>query len=488
VLGTEQLGKKVVHGASYTFLGIALRILTTFGSVAVLARLLTPADFGYLAMASVITSFAALFSNLGFSSVLIQQRIITRLQIDTVFWSSLAVGVFLAAAVFALSFLGSLLFREAIAGELLRVMCVTFAIDALTVPHAALISRLMRFNVDFWIKLSPVVIQAGTAIVFAWNGFGVWSLAYGAIAGSLARTLLYLAVIPYWPRLRFNQSYLASTWKTNASYFGGGLLFYSNSYIDLFLVGRYMGATMLGYYQNARSLTDQIRSQVAVPLQRVLFPAFSSLQNDLPRLQTAVTKSSRLLASLIFPIGIGTAAIADDVVPLLYGDQWLAMIPLVKFLGISIAIRGSTTIAAPIFYSQNKVTLNLKYNFYGSAIVASLILIGINFGTIGVATAVAIGSLYSLFTFKVALGLIDLGWHALFRIIAPPMVAAFAMWGIIEFSRSTISVEIPNSGIHTLLWHVTVGALAYALLVVALSPALLKDAKEVLEKFKRDNK
>ena len=103
VLNSDDLGRRVVSGAGYKFLGIALRTAITIGSTAILARLLSPADFGYIAMATVITEFAGLFGAFGFTNVLIQRRVISRLQLDTVFWATLAVGIVLAGVVFGLS-------------------------------------------------------------------------------------------------------------------------------------------------------------------------------------------------------------------------------------------------------------------------------------------------------------------------------------------------------------------------------------------------
>lgn len=490
VLDSDNLGKKVVHGASFTFLGIFFRTIITFGSVAVLARILTPADFGYIAMATIITELAALFGNFGFSAVLIQRRVITRLQMDTVFWSSLFLGILLTTIVFILSFIGTWLFNEPIAGELLRVLCVMFIFDSLTVVHSALISRLMRFGTEFWIQIIKIVIRAGTAIGLAWNGFGVWSLVGGSLVSVGIETFLYVILVPYWPRFRFNYDYLVSTWKTNASYFGGGVLFYANSNIDLLLIGRAFGATKLGFYQNARSLTDEVRSRMAIPLQRVLFPAFSTLQNDMATLQAAVLKSGRLLSVIIFPVGLGVAAVANDLVPILYGKQWFAMIPVVKFLGVSIAIKGCTALATPIFNSQNRVGLGLRHNIIGTIIIIVFISIASSYSIETVALAVVLATLYAVVIYWRALGLIGLGWRALGSMILPPALAAGVMWGTIELSRLylidwllALGYWFPGIGF-SLAWHVFLGVLVYPLFLILIAPSILNDVKSVVQKFR----
>lgn len=129
-----------------------LRTTLTIGSMAILARLLTPADFGYLAMATVVTEFAGLLGSFGFANILIQRRVITRLQLDTMFWATLALGCTIAAVIFALSFLTHWLFGDEATGPLLRVMCLTFIFGSLSTVHQAILSRLMRFGTEFIIR------------------------------------------------------------------------------------------------------------------------------------------------------------------------------------------------------------------------------------------------------------------------------------------------------------------------------------------------
>ena len=362
VLDPSNLGHRVVTGASFTFLGIALRTLITLGSMAILARLLTPADFGYVAMAAVITELAALFGGFGFGNILIQKKTINRLHLDTVFWASAGIGLLVGGAIFLMSFMAGWLFRDSLTGDLLKVMCLSFVFGGLTCVHEAILTRLMRFHTEFWIQISVMAVRSLVAIAFALLGFGVWSLVVGGVVGSIFAVVFYMLAVPYLPRLRFHGGLLKSTWKTSGSYFGNGLLYYINMNVDIFLIGRTLGATSLGYYQNARSLTDEVRGRIAMPLQRVLFPAFSALQADLGRLQTSVIRAGRLLAAIIFPIGIGLSAVANELVPVLYGEQWLEMIPILSFLGISAAVRGSTAIASPLFNSRNQVPLALKFN------------------------------------------------------------------------------------------------------------------------------
>lgn len=461
MLHPGNLGNRVVNGAGFTMLGIALRTLLTIGSMAILARLLTPADFGYIAMATTVTELAALFGSFGFSNILIQRKVINRLQMDTLFWAGLLVGLVLTTVVFLLSFFAEWLFGDPITGDLLRVLCLSFLFGGLTAVHSAIIARMMWFRLEFWIQIGVILCRSLVAIAFAYQGFGVWSLVAGALAGVASSVLLELIAVPFLPRFRFHSDYLASTWRTSSAYFGSSMLYYISMNADVMLIGRQLGASALGFYQNARSLTDEVRGRLAMPLQRVLFPAFSALQADQQRLQRSVIHSGRLLAAVIVPVGFGISAVADELVPVLYGSQWLDMIPVLSMFGLSAAVRGSTAIASPLFNSRDRVGLSFRYSLVGMFITVVAIVVSLPYGISVVSAAVALTSLYSLVGFRAGIGLIGLGVRHVMLILGPPTVAATIMWLTIWAIRP-YAVDWLAGPALVLAAHVLFGVFVYA--------------------------
>ena len=432
--------------------------------MAILARLLTPADFGYIAMATTVTELAALFGSFGFGNILVQRKVINRLQMDTLFWAGLLVGLGLTTVVFLLSFVAKSLFGNAIIGDLLRVLSLSFLLGGLTVVHGAIISRMMWFRLEFGIQIAVILCRSLVAIAFAYNGYGVWSLVAGALAGAASGVLLALLAVPFLPRFRFHSAYLASTWRTSVSYFGGSILYYISMNVDVLLIGRQLGASALGFYQNARSLTDEVRGRLAMPLQQVLFPAFSALQADYERLQRTVIHSGRLLAAVIVPVGFGISAVADELVPALYGSQWLDMIPVLSMFGLGAAFRGSTAIASPLFNSRDRVGLSFRYNLIGTLITVVAIFISLPYGIRAVSAAVALSTLYTLVGFRVGLGLIGLSTKHVLIILGPPLMAAASMWLAIwamrPYGAAWLSVPLV-----ALAAHVIFGVFVYAIVL-----------------------
>lgn len=479
----SDLGRRVVDSAAFTFLGIAFRTGITLGSMAILARLLTPADFGHVAMATVVTELAALFSNFGFGYILIQRSKIARIQIDTMFWAALGLGVFLTFAVFAMSFFAGRFFDDPLVGSLLRALCVTFILEELAVVPRSLMARMMLFRADFAVQTMMLFFRAGTAVLMAMNGFGVWSLVGGALAGGMFQTAAYTWIVGFRPRLRFNGRFLASTWRTNGGYFGNGILFYINANLDIVLVGRLLGATALGHYQNARSLTDEVRIRMVQPVQRVLFPAFSAIQNEPGRFSEGILRSGRLLALVFMPVGFGIAAVAEELVPLLYGEQWLAMIPVLQVIAIGSGVGAAASVGSPIFNATDRLGLSFRLYLMSTVIAVMVTVIGSHWGLMGIAYAKWVITVVALAFFRVALGLVQLRWRHLFNMIGAPFACALVMFGVVLLARDAVHAEVA-----ALPWRlaclVLLGAAVYGAGTLLTCRSHVADVMLILRKFR----
>jgi PST family polysaccharide transporter len=483
VASSENLGRRVVNGATFTFLGIAIRTGITVASMAILARLLTPADFGHIAMATVVTELAALFSNFGFGSILVQRSRVSRIQMDTMFWAALGLGVLLTGVVFGTSLVAAEIFNDELVGALLQVLCLSFIFEELTVVPRSLMARMMMFREDFWVQVWTLIIRTVTAVLIAGYGYGVWSLVFGGLVGVVFQALAYAYFIRYRPRFRFSKVFLTSTWRTNGGYFGNGILFYLNSNLDLFLVGRLLGATSLGYYQNARSLTDEVRVRMVQPLQRVLFPAFSAIQNEHERFRAGILRSGRLLAVVFMPVGFGMAAVAQELVPLLYGAQWLAMIPILQVISIGSGFSAAGSIATPIFNATDRVGLSFKWHFLMTAIATLTTLGGAYWGVLGVAYSKLLMALVWLLFLRLSFSLVDLRWRHLWSIVGTPFIISLLMWGVIEAARDPVYEAVSGlSGRFACL--VAVGAVVYIIGALIVCRDHVRDATMAVSKFR----
>jgi len=191
-----------------------------------------------------------------------------------------------------------------------------------------------------------------------------------------------------------------------------------------------------------------------------------------------VLLSVRLLAAVVVPMGFLVAALAQDLVPVLYGDQWRPMIPVLALLGIGVALKASTAVAGPIMNSMDRVGLALRYNSIGTAITLVGIALVLQMGIVAVAGVVTLMSTYWLVAFRVAFGLVGLRGIDVLRTLGPSFAASGAMLGLLELGRQHWGGWL-NSPWERLLVGMVLGTGIYLTLLLILSPGYLQDAARV---------
>ena len=457
----QDLGRRVTHGAAWLFGFTALRVLLTMGSTAVLARLLSPTDYGLVAMSSIVVELAALVTNLGFGSILVQKLRLTRLDLDSTFWASFGVGVALTLIVWAAAFPAALFFKQPTIIGILWVSALNFIIQEATVVPNAILNRLLLFKADVLIQMAQMVIRLLLTILMAWLGAGYWSLVVAPLIAGVIGNLALLWYVGYAPRLRFNKAFIAHNWRASGSYFGSGMLSYLLSNFDYMVVGRRFGPQSLGYYQMAFSLAEELRSRLSGPLQRVLFPAYSLLQNDLDAFRKGVARSQRVLSIIVLPLGVGLAITADEVVRVLYGEKWLPVVPLLQILAVGGATRAMFSLVASIYYARGRPDLAFKISIFLAPFVLAGIFIGSHWGVEGVAWAMVLVQLPSFFAVHIAMRLIDSSAWVFYRTVLPALFTTLFMASILLAIRhlSGLAAGAPALRLGIL---VSVGAVSYA--------------------------
>ncbi len=464
-LDASGLGRRIVSGASFKLGGTVARTVLTLGSTAVLARLLLPADYGYIAMATIVTELAGLFASAGITDTLVQRRRVTRIQFDTAFWALLGIGLGLGAIVAFISLWAGAIFGDPKVGPFVLALGFLFPINSLPAVSNVIMTRLMDFRAEFMVTTASLLLRSLAAIAAARFGMGSWSLVIGAYVGALATLVLTVSFFPFLPRWRFSRDYLRSTWRVSSTYLSGGLIYYVHLNVDLVLVSRYWGATSLGLYQNARALADELRARLAAPLAQTLFPAFSSVQDHAERMIDLFKRGSRVLAAVILLFGGVLSATSQEVVELLFGPRWLGMVPLIAMFGLSAGVRGATALASPLLNAGNRPGFALKHHLIGTVLVVLATVLALPHGIEAVAGALALCSLYALVPYSLAVKEFGFGFGAVLRIMLGPMAAALAcVGGVLLLRRLCAPMEL---GLHLRL--VLFGATGAAIYLAVLT-------------------
>lgn len=317
----------------------AVGLLTTV----VLARLLSPEDFGVLALAMLALAVANVFSDGGLTSVLIVRQDFGRRAQGTVLTMLLASGAVFSALLFALAPLAADLFREPQLGGVLRALAILSFVSGLYWFYDMLLQRELEFRSRFMAQMARTVSYAGAAILLAALGAGVWSLVAGQLAGAVVVSVVLLWVAPYRVRPAFERSVARTALQE-----GQGFLLQAGSTtvrdnLAFAVVGGTLGAGPLGAYSMAYRLGEVPYATIADPIARVSFSVFARKRHAGEDVAPGFLRVLQLVTLVTWPLGLILSGAADPFTRALLGDAWLAMIGPLSVLGIWAAVRAMET-------------------------------------------------------------------------------------------------------------------------------------------------
>lgn len=338
------VGLKARAAAGVRWLGIAsaVRALLMVLRLAVLARLLSPSDFGLMSLVSVVLGFAQAYIDAGLSTSVIQRQEQDPDRLATLFWINVLLGVLTFAIVVLLRAPIALALNQPTLAPLLAVAALQLPIAAFGLQHAALLRREFEFKATAVQQIAVDSVNVLLAVVLASLGYGVWSLIYAALAGAALGSASMIAMgIRRWPlRLRFRPKEVTQHLRFGAYELGRLSVTYLSSNADSLLIGSLIGTDALGLYTMATRLTQLPRKYVAPVISRVALPVFARQQDNIQRMRGSLLTIQRMLGYVNAPLTLGLMLTAPVVVPLLSGSQWAGAVPLVSWLSVPVLLTG----------------------------------------------------------------------------------------------------------------------------------------------------
>ena len=289
------LRKKTVKGITWTIASQLARLIITLVVLAVLARLLSPKDFGLIAMVAVFSNFFALTNDMGLSSAIIQKRDVTEEDLSSAFWVNLLEGLAVTVIFLVLAPVIAGFYSKSVLKPIIMVLSMTFTIASLGMIQSALFSKRMDFRTLAIVEIVASALGGGVAVAMAATGFGVWSLVSQSLAQTLVLATLLFVFSGWKPRLLLRWQPIKGLLGYGLPLMGFNFVNYFSRNLDNLLIGKYLGATQLGYYDVAyRSLLFPL-SNVSAVIGRVMFPALSHLDDDKARVRAAYIRATRVL-------------------------------------------------------------------------------------------------------------------------------------------------------------------------------------------------
>lgn len=434
----SNLRARSLRGGAVTISGQAAKFFITLGAMAILARLLTPPEFGLIDMVIAIVGFVAIFKDLGLAMATVQRREVTQGQVSTLFWINVAVSVVIVGLLAALSPALGWYYKEPRVVPIALVMAGSVVFSGLTVQHQALLRRQMRFAAIAVIEVSALVTSFVIAIACAMSGVGYWSLVTVPVVREFVMMLGVWTACGWRPGPPVRRSGVRSMLSFGAHLTGFNIVNYVHRNLDKMLIGRYSGAASLGIYAKAYQILLLPIHQINNPVTAVAVPALSRLQDQPERYRRYYRRGVFLTAAVSMPAVAFLFVAAERAVLTLLGDQWLECVPIFHALAPAAWI-GSFNIATGwIYISLGRTRRQFGWGVFSSAIIATAFVIGLRWGPIGVAYAYSIavvalrfpGIVYCFAVSPVQLR--DLG-QAISRPTAASFAAAAALFGANHF-------------------------------------------------------
>ena len=392
------LSQRVVRGGFWVF---ALRIVDRLFKLVrtiVLARLLAPKDFGLFGIALLAMSALETFSQTGFQQALIQKDRDIKPYLDTA-WTVQAIrGALLALILFGIGPYVAAFFGEPAAAALLRVLGLSMLFQGFANIGVVYFQKELEFHKQFAYQLSGTPADLLVAITAAVLLRNAWALIFGLLAANFVRMVVSYMIHPYRPQTRLEGARARELYGFGRWVLGSSILIFLLSQGDDALVGKVLGATALGFYQMAYLISNLPATEITHVISQVTFPAYSKLQDNLPKLREAYLKTLQLTAFVSISLAGGIFILAPEFTRIFWGAKWMPMVPAMQILCILGALRSIAAASGPIFLALGRPDIQAKLPAAQLALLAILIYpLTAKWGITGTAASVSIVSCSFIF-------------------------------------------------------------------------------------------
>ncbi len=385
--GEDNFRAKVLKGFTWfttgTFAGQAISWISTL----IIIRLLSPSDYGLMAMTLPFITFMSLISELGVSATIIQAQELNEKEISQIY----GLAILMNAAIGGLSYISAptvaLFYHEQKLIPLLQALSASFLFSSLySVPHA-LTMREMDYRTKAKVDVLSRIITAMIMLVLVLKGAGVWALVAGEILQSLIRAIGYPLARKSWLTPNFRLKGMGHLMKYGLTFTGDKLLYLIFIQSDKVIIGKFLGKEALGLYAIAQNLAFLPMEKTLPIIAHFSFTAYSRIQDDLARIQRNLRRTVRNAALLSFPVFLGMAGIAPEAVPLILGAKWQWIIVPLQMLSLVLPLFSISILPPPAVYAIGRPAVNLTNMVILSTVMPFSFFIGVHFGLMGVCTA-----------------------------------------------------------------------------------------------------
>jgi len=381
------LKRHTIVGGAITISAQAAKFVLNLGSTVILARLLTPPDFGLVAMVTSVTGFLAIFRHAGLTTPTVQREHITHAQVSNLFWINLGVSALCAIIVAALSPVMAWFYHDSRITYITLALSTVFLIGGFRVQHLALLKRQMRFRAIALIEVGSMAVGVVVGVVMALLHYRYWSLVGLSLATEVASFLLTGMVSRWKPQLPSRGSGIGPLVAFGAHQTAGSLIFSMAKGCDNVLLGRFYGPLAVGVYSRAAALLTRPIEQLLLPINSVFLPTLARLQSRPERYRSTFLRLYEAVAMSAFFFSSLPLALATPVTLVLLGPKWTQVAPVFAGFTLTAIQLPLSTAANWLLTSQGRGKDILRVTSINAVLTLASFIVGLPFGPLGVALA-----------------------------------------------------------------------------------------------------
>ena len=481
----SDLKGRTIRGALINVGSNSTKFFLHMVSTVVLARLLTPKDYGIFGMVIAVTGFVGMFRDMGLSWATIQKARIDHAQTSNLFWVNVGLSIGIMVITASLAPFIAKFYGEPRLTWITLALAGGFVISGLSVQHQALLRRQMRFSVLAVIDISAMFLGVTAGILAGVRGWGYWALVCMQLTFGASTTVLSWVLCRWRPGLPHKNTGIRSMLS-----FGGNLTVYNflNYFarnLDNVLIGKYLGPAQLGLYSKAYNLLLMPLEQISAPITHVGIPALSRLQNDPDSYRRFYCRALSAIAYLTIPLVAVMAALSDEIIFYVLGSRWMEASPIFRILVIAAVIQPMVNQLYWIYISLGQADRMMKVGLFTSPLYVLAFIIGLKWGAIGVAASYAIIS-YALFipVLWIAIRYSPVHMVDVFHNTWKPIVMSFILFLIISVTKS-----LPV-GLNLLMRTVTSMLVGFIFMAITFYywPAVRKEVYGLVELIRESNR
>lgn len=369
--------RELLSGVAYTAVAKYAGVLISLLISAILARLITPDDFGVVAVATVIITFFNILSDLGIAPAIVQNKELTGKDLSNIFSFTIWVGVFFSICFFFFSWPIAFYYGDSILLPICQILSVNLFFSAANIVPSALLYKNKEFRFLSFRTLILQVVGGVAGVVAALSGAGLYALLIAPVFTSVFVFLVSYWKYPQrlnwgWERESLRKIFVFSTYQ-----FLFSVVNYFSRNLDKLLIGKFLGMSSLGYYEKSYRLMMLPLQNITHVITPVMHPVFSEFQHDLSRLSVSYGKVVRLLAFLGFPLSFFLYFNAREVMLIVFGDQWVSAVPVFQILSLSVGIQLILSTSGSIFQAANDTRMLFVCGLFSSLLTVGGVLTGV---------------------------------------------------------------------------------------------------------------